>query len=372
MSEDIQLTNHNNEKVVIVNNSRNKKKLLLILLILLVLIFFTSAFFVLSQKNQISLSRISPISKVTPTPTPGPFDDLTIPYLRSRQYYSELGKMEKYSETSSYTSYLTSYTSDGLRINGLLTQPKGEMPNGGWPAVIFIHGYIPPTQYRTTQNYASYTDYLSRNGLVVFKIDLRGHDQSEGEPGGAYYSSDYIIDALNAYSALQKSNFVNPKGIGFWGHSMAGNVVMRTLAAKPDIPAIVIWAGAVYTYTDFAEYGISDSSYQPPPGNAERVKRRNELRELYGEPTKDSAFWKQVAPTNFLGDIKGSIQIHHAVNDNVVDIRYSQNLSSLAESAGLDNEYYEYQDGGHNLTGASFNSAMQRTVEFFKEKLKES
>src|SRR3989344_2253344 len=89
------------------------------------------------------------VSLSSPTPTPFAFQELTIPYLRSRTYESTLGELQKVSENSSYTSYVTSYNSDGLKIYGLLTQPKGNKPTGGWPAIVFVHGYIPPESYQT-------------------------------------------------------------------------------------------------------------------------------------------------------------------------------------------------------------------------------
>ena len=306
---------------------------------------------------------------ILPSPSPFLFEELTIPYLRNRDYAGDLGQMIQVSNNSNYTSYLTSYDSDGLKINGLLTIPEGQEPDGGWPAVVFVHGYIPPRQYLTIQNYASYVDYLARNGLVVFKIDLRGHADSEGDANGAYYSSDYVVDALNARAALQSSEFVNPQSIGLWGHSMAGNVVFRSLAAKPDIPAIVIWAGAVYSYSDLQKYGIDDGSYQQPPNDSERQKKRELLRETYGDFSEDSSFWKQVAGTNFISDIGGAIQINHAVDDNVVDIGYSRDLMKLLDNTNVIHELKEQPSGGHNISGSSFNSAMQNTVEFFKENL---
>ena len=303
------------------------------------------------------------------TPTSFPFEDLTIPHLRSRTYNSSLGDLEKVAEKQNYTSYITSYKSDGLTIYGLLTQPKGEMPVGGWPGIIFIHGYIPPTLYKTQSQYASYVDYLARNGFVVFKIDLRGHDRSEGDPGGAYYSSDYIIDTLNAYSALQKAGFVNPKRIGLWGHSMAGNVVLRSLVSKPDIPAAVIWAGAVYSYRDFLEFRINDNSFRPPQMSSQRQRRREQLFAAHGEFSEDSSFWRMVAPTNYLNDLTSSIELHHAVDDTVVDIRYSRNLMNLFDQTSVLHKLYEYEVGGHNITGLSFSKAMERTVKFFREEL---
>ncbi len=307
---------------------------------------------------------------ITPKPTPFEFQEMTIPYLRSQEYQSEITQEYMIANGSGYTSYRVSYFSEGFKIYGLLTVPTGDAPTGGWPAVIFLHGYIPPTIYKTTQQYAAYTDQLSKNGFVVFKPDFRGHDKSEGEARGAYYSSDYVIDALHAYDALSKYPDVNPNGIGLWGHSMSGNISMRVFAVRPTIPAVVIWAGAVYTYADMREFSIQDGSYRPPPLNTQLQQRRQKLRELYGDFSADSWFWKQVAITEYLSDLQGAVQIHHAVNDDVVNIGYSRNLLKLLEAASVPHEVYEYPDGGHNIQGTAFITAFERTIAFFKQRLR--
>lgn len=304
------------------------------------------------------------------TPTPMPFYEMTIPGFRSRAYNSNLGSLEEISRNANYTSYLTNYDSDGFRVNGQLTIPTGEEPAGGFPAIIFVHGYIPPSTYRTLSNYADYVDYLARNGFVVFKIDLRGHGDSEGEAGGGYYSSDYVVDVLNAKSALQNLDFVKSAGIGFWGHSMAGNVVSRAMAASPDTPAIVIWGGAVYTYSDFQEYGIDDNSYRPPSDQSESRRKRNQLFETHGQFDPNNEFWKQVPMTNYLNEITGAIQLNHAVNDDVVNIGFSRNLNSILDKTSIPHELHEYQSGGHNITGSAFTQAMINSVNFFNKYLK--
>lgn len=303
------------------------------------------------------------------SPTPMPFAGLTIPALRLKNYDGTLGERTLHSRNGTYTSYLTSYTSEGLKINAQLTIPTGDEPEGGWPAIVFIHGYIPPTQYTTLGKYVAYVDYLARNGFVVFKIDLRGHGDSEGESGGAYYSADYVIDALNARSALQTSGFVNPDKVGLWGHSMAGNVVTRSIAVKPEIPAAVIWAGAGYTYKDLVDYRISDSSYVPNQTANQNMQRRQRIRDTYGDPDLSKEFWQQMALITYLSELKTAIEIHHAVNDDVVSVQYARNLKTYLEKENVKHAIYEYPTGGHNIDGASFNTAMERTVAFFKENL---
>lgn len=313
-------------------------------------------------------SSVKRVQSIFPTPTPMPFEDVTIPYLRKRTFSSTLGPKEVFTQGTSYTSYLTSYSSDGFKVNGLLTIPNGTKPEKGWPAIVFVHGYIPPTQYTTTNKYVEYVDYLAKNGFVVFKIDLRGHGDSEGEPGGGYFGADYIADTLNAYSALQKTDVVNPNAIGLWGHSMAGNVLLRSIAVKPEIPAAVMWAGAVYSYADREKYGINDTSFTPS-ANPTGINRRQRLTDIYGQASSGSAFWKRMAPTYFLNDIKGAIEIHHAVDDAVVNVGYSRDLISLLDKTSVPHELYEYPSGGHNISGSSFDQAMQRTVTFYKKYL---
>jgi uncharacterized protein len=334
---------------------------------------------------------------IVPTPTPYPFENLTIPYLRQQTYASNLEDLQQIDQNDSYTSYLTSYQSDGLKINGLLTVPTGTPPDGGWPAIVFVHGYIPPKEYTTTSRYVDYVDYLARNGFVVFKIDLRGNGDSQGQPAGAYYSAGYVIDTLNAYAALQSAHVasisatptqvseptpsvaptqtpqqivgVNPNKIGLWGHSMAGNIVMRAWAAKPDIPAVVIWSGAGYTYTDLVKYKINDPSFQPSELSSPSAGLRGQLQKMYGKPDLNNHFWHDLAPVSFLTDLKGAIQVDQAQDDTVVNIGYNSDLMKLFDKTSVPHQMYEYPTGGHNIEGPSFDEAMQNTVVFYKKYL---
>ncbi len=343
-----------------------------IILALVAIILLAVAVRLLFSKPIFNSTSDSPVknSEETISPTSIPFADMTIPYLRERKYESALGEKSEFADYDQYTSYLTSYISDGFKINGLLTIPSSTMPVGGWPAIVFVHGYIPPTQYQTAERYVAYVDALARNGFVVFKIDLRGHGNSEGEATGAYYSSEYVVDVLNAKSALSKMDDVNPKNIGVWGHSMAGNVSMRVLAVDPTTKATVIWAGAVFSYEDMQKYGLSDNSYRPPTQLTQRTNRRSEMFRVHGQFDPKNDFWKQVVPLNYISEPVGAVQLHHSVNDDVVNINYSRDLAKSLKSKNVGFEIFEYESGGHNIDGSSFDIAMQRTTEFFQKNLR--
>lgn len=355
-------------------NQKHARGFISLILILFIFAIGIGIIFFINNKSETitknSIPHITSQEKLI-TPTPFAFSEMTIPALRERRYESALGELQMYEEKANYTSYLTTYSSDGLTINGLLTIPKIDptLKRKPFPAIVFVHGYIPPTLYKTTEKYIDYIDYLARNGFVVFKIDLRGHGKSEGEPGGGYYSSDYVIDTLNAYAALQSFDQIDKTKIGLWGHSMAGNVVSRSWAAKPEIPAVVIWAGAGYTYQDLIDYRLNDTSYRPPNESSTPRKKRDELFAKYGQFDPSSKFWKQVPMTNYLESLKGSIEVHHAVDDTVVSVEYSRNLMKVLDKTKVPHQLFEYPSGGHNISGSSFSKAMERTVEFYRNTL---
>ncbi len=304
----------------------------------------------------------------------GEFDvgnDLTIAALREREIEgSDIVFEQMLANGLNYSQYIISYISEGNKIYGLLTIPFGDVPAGGFKAIVFNHGYIPPASYRTTERYVAYVASLASHGFVVFKIDMRGHGNSEGEPTGTYFSPDYTIDAIAALKSLQKLDFVDPQGIGMWGHSMAGNLVLRAMLVEPDIKAGVIWAGAVYSYDDFVTYGISDPS-RPPADSTESSSRRRgrELRETYGEPNTEVPYWHAVSLTANIDYLQSPLQIHHAINDPVVNIGYSLDLIRVLSQHDKVYEFYQYEGGGHDIDSPYFDDAMLRTITFFQKVL---
>jgi len=310
--------------------------------------------------------------EATPEQTETPFsvgNDLTIAALRQIDIEgSDIIIEQALTDGVNYARYIASYISEGNKIYGLLTIPFGSAPKGGFKAVVFNHGYVPPDTYRTTERYVAYVDALAQAGFVVFKIDMRGHGDSEGEPMGSYFSPAYTIDAISALRSLQRMDIIDPQGIGMWGHSMAGNLVLRAMLIEPAIKAGVIWAGAVYSYDDFEKYAITDTSFVPSeetPG----LKRSREIFATYGPPNTAEAFWKAVSLTENIEYLQSPLQLHHAIDDDVVNIGYSRDLAAVLKANGKAYEFYEYDSGGHNISAPSFDLAMQRTIAFFRDHL---
>lgn len=341
-------------------------KYVLILLGIIVAGFITYQYWTVSSIKKSSVQQTTTDKKI-------PLNPLSIEAMRERPYPgSNITIEETLAAGNNYNRYIASYKSEGLKIYALLTVPDGDPPAGGWPVIVFNHGYIPPEVYRTTERYIAYTDAFSRNGYVVFKPDYRGNGNSEGSPEGAYYSPAYTIDDLNAISSIKKYKGVNPNKIGVWGHSMGGNITLRDLVVGPkDIKVAVIWAGVVGSYNDLMNNWQRRVPFRPSQRElALRNRYRQTIVNQFGTPQSNPTFWNSIDPTHFVKDIQAPIQLHHGLDDEEVPVTFSQGLNEKLKNAGKTAEIFTYAGADHNISDPSFSLAMQRSVEFFDKYLK--
>ena len=283
---------------------------------------------------------------------------------------------EELAAGNGYKRYIASYKSDGFKIYGLLTVPAATPPKEGFPAIVFAHGYIPPEQYRTTERYVAYVDSLAREGYVVFKIDYRGHGDSEGSPEGAYFSPAYTVDTINAAASLKRLPYVNPDKIGAWGHSMAGMIITRILVAKPEIfKSVVMWGGVVGSYEDIMEEWWSKRRPGPTFAPSQREANSNRpSRQLfikqYGEPNDNNSFWNSISPKAYISNVVAPIALHHGEQDETVPVALSRRFAEELLKNKKTVELFTYPGGDHDISSPSFETAMSRTINFFDKYLK--
>ena len=277
---------------------------------------------------------------------------LSVPAMRAAAYPgSDLVFEQELEDGINYDRYIVSYLSEGLKIYALFTLPWGDPPPTGFPVVVFNHGYIPPTEYRTTERYVAYVDAFARNGYIVIKSDYRGHGSSQGSPASAYGSSAYTTDVLNALASVRRYPAADPNRVGMWGHSMGGYITLRAMVARQSIRAGVIWAGVVDSYRDMLTTWFRRSWGQ-------------EMFAQYGSPDENPAFWDSISANSYLSELSGPVQIHHGTGDATVPVGMSIRLDEQIRAAGGMSELFLWEGDDHNIA-AYRDDALLLSVAYF-------
>ena len=316
-----------------------------------------------------STATATPIPTLTQTPTitptPTPAHPLSIAYLFQQSYSGELVVEETLEDEETYTRQIVSYLSEGLKIYALMLVPKGDVPESGWPVIVFNHGYVDPEIYSSTVGYIAYMDAFASNGYIVLRSDYRGHGESEGEPENSYFTQGTTIDVLNAVAAVKQWETADPDRVGMWAHSMGGWITMKAMITDSSIRAGVLWAGVTGSYDDLCVYWFNCENWD----DATWAFWVNTPYGEYGLPQEDPVFWEPTSMNNYLSKIEGVVQLHHAPSDAVVPIELSRLTYERLVTAGVTAEIYEYPGDNHNLA-QNFDQAMARSLAFFDLYLK--
>lgn len=296
---------------------------------------------------------------------------LTIAAMRDKSYPgSSIVIKQKLGSVGNYNEYIASYISDGLKIYALLTVPVGQRPTGGWPVILFNHGYIPPGKYSTQESYQPMVSPLASAGYIVFMPDYRGNGNSQGKPEQPYVSPSYMTDSMNALSSIKKYKDANPDRIGVLGHSMGGNVTLHDLVITHAFKAAVILSGVVGNEEDLLNWWSRRRAQNIIVGNdldtyyaLQQILRQN------GNPNTNPNFWNLLDPTNFISDISAPIQIQVGTADNVVPPNFSPSLRDKLQGNAKTVDYRQYLGADHNLS-PDLGIAMQASIDFFNKYLR--
>lgn len=320
----------------------------------------------IGQSKPVTKQNANP-SQAQPTDLPPP-DRLTIAAIKARSYPgSAITVTQNLGEQGGYSAQIVSYQSDGLTINGLLATPDGAAPAGGWPAIIFNHGYIPPTQYSTTQSYKTWVAALAKGGFVVFKPDYRGNAQSQGQPEGGHFSPVYAYDVLNALASVRQYHGVNPDRVGMFGHSLGGHETLRALVVSKHIKASVIAAGVDGSFYDiFYNWPNSPAPRDQPTALVQGL--REQLIAKYGEPKSNPEFWNSASALNYVGTVTGPVQVEQGKADTTVPQLFSDHIVQALQQAGKPVDYKIYNGADHNFAPVT-NQMLSNAVNFFKDNL---
>lgn len=135
---------------------------------------------------------------------------------------------------------VTLHMDDGVDLAATLWTPNSTPPDGGWPAIVFLHGLGGKRQDLVP----IIRDIAGPNQFVALSFDARGHGQS-----GGLVSIDgprEIADTRAVFNWLAAQPNVNSERIGAWGLSLGGGAILRSLVEGVPWSAVEV----VETWTD--------------------------------------------------------------------------------------------------------------------------
>lgn len=288
----------------------------------------------------------------TPTGTPDPLVQYYIAGLIGRRYEgSQVQKQGILTRSDEFTTYRVAYSSDDIRISGMMNVPQGRGP---FPVIILCHGYIDPARYATGDGTWRESYYLARQGYITIAPDYRGHAGSGS--GASYFHIGYAQDVLSLIASLSTIEGADPRRVGVWGHSMGGGVALKTGVVSKAVRAVVLF-GSVSA--------DEEVNYRNSLGNGPGQQGVS----LLGSPSTNLIGYKRMSPIYYL-DRSPPLSIHHGTADTIVPHEWSVNLFAVAQNRGVPAELHLYTDAGHTLRDQDWERAMERTTAFFDRYVK--
>jgi dipeptidyl aminopeptidase/acylaminoacyl peptidase len=191
------------------------------------------------------------------------------------------------------------YWSNGLRVKGMLAEPKLERSTDGF---LYLRGGIKNVGKVRPARIAQF----AQEGFVVFAPYYRGNQGGEGNED---FAGNDREDAFAGYLLLK--SFPNIKQIHIFGFSRGGVMALLTGIQFPDAASLVTWGG------------VSDMSltyYE------RKDLRRMMKRVIGGTPEKYPERYQERTPLYELEKIEVPVLIIHGVNDRNVSIEHAYRL----------------------------------------------
>ena len=114
---------------------------------------------------------------------------------------------------------------DGVQLAATLYTPDGAPPQGGWPAVLMLHGL---GSDRSSMNSVAEA-HLAPYGYAVLTLDARGHGASGGQ--SSLVGPREVADYAAALAWLRARPGISDQKIGAFGVSLGGGSVWKLLTA---------------------------------------------------------------------------------------------------------------------------------------------
>ena len=211
------------------------------------------------------------------------------------------------------------YLSQGLRVKGLLAEPKAQ---GTYDGFLYLRGGM---QNVGMVRPARITQFAAQ-GFIVFAPYYRGNRGGEGRDE---FAGEDRFDAIHGARVLKQ--FCNAR-IHVFGFSRGGIMALWTAILRNDITSVVTWAGvsdATATYWDRTDM------------------RRMMKRVIGGTPNRVPEAYDARTPLFEVEQMTAPVLIIHGLRDENVAIEHARQLEFYLEEDKKSVETWYYENLTH-------------------------
>jgi len=292
------------------------------------------------------------------------FDKYTYEALRLRQFEGSKITIDKEIKTNAdFTSSIFHFYAQGKKVGGLINIPNKP---GEYPVIIMIRGFVDPSIYEPGVGTSHGGEVLAQNGFITLAPDFLGYGTSDkttpDNMEDRFLSYVTVLELLSSVKNLNttltestSSARFDTTHIGLWGHSNGGQIALSVLEMSGKNYPTVLWAPVSKPFPYSILYYTDDID-----DHGKALRKVVADFELKYDAEKYSL-------TNYLSWIKTPLQIHQGASDGAVAQAWSDTLTSSLKKEKIDVEYFVYPGEDHNFAQGSWNTVIQRTIEFYKK-----
>ncbi len=288
-----------------------------------------------------------------------PLSKFSFPELAKEKFLpTKIEILEEIDKGDGWTSNKIMYTWDERKISGQITNPDRTLFSGQRPVIVMVRGWVEPSTYETGVGTRNVAKVLASKGFVTISTDFLGYGDSDKPEDDVWWERfSKPSQVIQLIKSLETLDNVDVERIGMWGHSNGGQITLSVLEITGADYPTSLWAPVSVSFP----YGILVFTEGTEDDG---MALRRSLAAL--EWNYDVRVF---SISSYFDRIKAPIILHQGTSDVDVLPVWSDALANRLRKLKVPITYHLYQGADHNLRPA-WNTAVERDVEFFSEKLK--
>lgn len=235
------------------------------------------------------------------------------------------------------------YLSNGLKVKGMLAEPKGQQVLDGF---LYLRGGIKSVGMVRPARIAQF----AQEGFIVFAPYYRGNQGGEGHED---FGGEDREDAIAAFALLKSHPRV--KNIHVFGFSRGGVMALWTAIRCPETASVVTWGG------------VSDMTLT--------YKERTDLRRMMkrvigGTPEKYPERYQDRTPLYRLDQRMPPVLIIHGIKDENVSVQHAYLLENRLKSLHKPVDSWYFNEYTHYFPPAVNRKVVSDLSKWMKSKRK--